>query len=64
MSEYEIVFNVKDLDVWHLILYANEEEWRDIEIPLENCIIPNYHCHSFEAINTQKWLGNQWLPKA
>ena len=24
--EYEIVFDVKDLDIWHLILYVNEEE--------------------------------------
>ena len=26
--EYEIVFDVKDLDDWHLILYVNEKEWR------------------------------------
>ena len=31
--EYKIVFYVKDLDVLHLILYVNEEEWRDIEMP-------------------------------
>ena len=30
--EYEVVFNVMDLDMWHLILYVNEEEWRDIEM--------------------------------
>ena len=31
--EYEEVFDVRDLDMWHLILYVNEKEWRDIEMP-------------------------------
>lgn len=31
--EYEVVFDVRDLDVWHLVLYVNEEEWRVIEMP-------------------------------
>ena len=31
--EYEVVFDVRDLDMWHLILHINEEEWRDIEMP-------------------------------
>ena len=31
--EYEVAFDVRDLDMWHLILYVNEEEWRDIEMP-------------------------------
>ena len=31
--EFEIVLDVKDLDTWHLILYVNEEEWRNIIMP-------------------------------
>ena len=30
---YEIVFNIKDFDIWHLILYVYDDEWADIEIP-------------------------------
>ena len=31
--EYEVLFDVRDLDMWHLILYVNDEEWSDIEMP-------------------------------
>ena len=40
MFEYEVVFNVKDLDMQHLIMYVNEEEWRDIEMP-DDSELPN-----------------------
>lgn len=33
MFEYEVVFDVRDLKMWHLILYVSEEEWKDIEMP-------------------------------
>ena len=32
-SVFEYVFNVRELDMWHLILYVNDEEWSDIEMP-------------------------------
>ena len=31
--EHEVLFDVRDLDMWHLILYVNDEEWSDIEMP-------------------------------
>ena len=34
--EYEVLFDVRDIDMWHLILYVNDEEWRDIETLYEN----------------------------
>ena len=33
---YEIVFNIKDHDIWHVILYVYDEEWGDIEMPSEH----------------------------
>ena len=38
--EYEIVFDIRDLDFWHVILYVNEEDWRDIEMP-DDSKLPN-----------------------
>ena len=29
---YEIVFNIRDFDIWHLILYVYDDEWADIEM--------------------------------
>ena len=31
--EFEIACDVKDLNTWHLILYVNEQEWRNIRMP-------------------------------
>ena len=31
--QYEIVFDIRDCDTWHVILYVNYKEWRDIEMP-------------------------------
>ena len=31
--EYEVIFYVRDIDMWHLILYVNDDEWRDVEMP-------------------------------
>ena len=31
--EYEVMFDVRHIDMWHLILYVNDEEWRDLEMP-------------------------------
>ena len=33
---YEIVFNIRDCDIWHVILYVYDEEWGDIEMPSED----------------------------
>ena len=33
---YEIVFNIKDCDIWHVILYFYDEEWGDVEMPNED----------------------------
>ena len=30
--EYEVMFDVRDRDMWHLILYVNDDEWRDVEM--------------------------------
>lgn len=30
---YEIVFNIRDFDIWHLILYVYDDEWADIDMP-------------------------------
>ena len=27
------MFDVRDIDMWHLILYVNDKEWRDIDMP-------------------------------
>ena len=29
---YEVVFNIRDCDTWHIILYVYDEEWGDIEM--------------------------------
>ena len=29
---YEIVFNIRDHDVWHIILYVYDEEWMEVEM--------------------------------
>ena len=31
--EYEVLFEVRDLDMWHLIFYVKDEDWCDIEMP-------------------------------
>ena len=31
--EYEVLFDVIVRDMWHLILYVNDEEWRDSKMP-------------------------------
>ena len=33
---YEIVFNIRDFDVWHVILYVYDKEWIEIEMPGED----------------------------
>ena len=33
---YEIVFNIRDHDIWHIILYVYDEEWIEIEMPGED----------------------------
>ena len=33
---YEIVFNIRDQDIWHVILYVYDEEWREFEMPGED----------------------------
>ena len=33
---YEIVFNIRDFDIWHIILYVYDDEWADIEMPGED----------------------------
>ena len=30
---YEVVFNIRDFDIWHLILHVYDEEWADIDMP-------------------------------
>ena len=30
--EYKVLFDVRDIDMWHLILYVNYKEWRDIDM--------------------------------
>ena len=34
--QHEIVFDIRDFDTWHVILYVNDEKWRDIEMPNDN----------------------------
>ena len=34
--EYEVIFDVKDEEMWHLILYVNDAEWSDIEMPSDS----------------------------
>ena len=34
--QYEIVFDIRDFDTWHVILYVNDEVWRDIEMPSDS----------------------------
>ena len=33
--QYETLFNVRDEDVWHIILYVYDAEWSDFEMPSE-----------------------------
>ena len=30
---YEVIFNIRDFDIWHVILYVYDEEWSEIEMP-------------------------------
>ena len=31
--EYEVLFDIRDLDMWHLILYVSDEEWVNLPLP-------------------------------
>ena len=43
MFEYEVLFDVRDIDMWHLILNVNDEEWRDVEMPDDSDLGENVH---------------------
>ena len=34
--EYEVIFDIRDRDIWYFILYANDDEWSDIEMPSDS----------------------------
>ena len=34
--EYEVIYDVRDGNMWHLILYVNDDEWSDIEMPSDS----------------------------
>ena len=41
---YEIVFNIRDFDIWRVILYVYDEEWSEIEMPGEDDISEEVIC--------------------
>ena len=41
--EYEVLFDVRDIDMWHLILYVNDEEWRDVGMPDDSDLPEDVH---------------------
>ena len=41
--EYEVIFDVRDGEMWHLILYVNDNEWSDIEMPSDNELLEDVY---------------------